>query len=168
MSYCGLGSVVRCLRLWDVDNGAGHTANEDHRAGCRASFHEVFCYTRGEEVCAVHIDAPELLHSFVGVGDGIVVLGEAGTGDQMVDLAVFANNFGEGGLDGDWIGDVTMVSCDVGYTEDTLFLGRRELGSVVGLGVGVVFLELFDDRFCGGLGLFLWSSLAVAYQRGMP
>jgi len=59
----------------------------------------VLCYAGGEEVCAVDVDAPELLHAFVGVGDGVVVLGEAGAGHEVVDLAVLFDDVGERGLD---------------------------------------------------------------------
>ena len=81
MSYCGLGGVIRGLWLWDVDDGTGHAADEDHGAGGGFALHQVLCYTCGEEVCAVYVDAPELLHAFVGVANRVEVLGEACAGD---------------------------------------------------------------------------------------
>lgn len=103
MSHCGFCCIVGCLWLRNIDDGTRHGANEDHRAGCCVSFHEVFCNACSEEVCAVYVDAPELLHPFVGVGDGVVVLGKAGAGDQMINLAVLANDIGKGGFDGGWV-----------------------------------------------------------------
>lgn len=91
VSHCGLGSVVGCLGLRNVDNGAGHTANHDNAARSLA-FHQVLRDTRGEQVGTVHVDAPKLLDSVVGIADGVEVLSESGRGDQVVDLAVLLHD----------------------------------------------------------------------------
>lgn len=78
MSHSSLSSIIWCLRLRDIYNRSRHATDEDHRASPGLTFHEMFRYTSCEEVCSVDVDAPELLHPFVGVGDGVVVFGEAG------------------------------------------------------------------------------------------
>ena len=49
-------------------------------------------HARREQVRAVHIDTPQLLHTVVRVVDGIVVLGEASGRHQDVDFAVRLHN----------------------------------------------------------------------------
>lgn len=83
--------VVWSLGLGNVDDLSGHAADHDDAARC-LTLHEVFCDTRCEKVCAVNINPPELLHSVIGVGDGIEVLGEPGGGDQVVDSAMLLDD----------------------------------------------------------------------------
>lgn len=144
MSHSGFGSIIWSLWLRDVDNSSGHTADEDHGASTALSLHQVLRYTRGKEVCSVDVDTPKFLHSFVWVGNGIVVLGEPGGCDEVVDLPVDTDYVFERGFDGCWVGDITVVSCYVGNAEDAVFLCGCEFAAVVGLAVWVVLFELFD------------------------
>lgn len=82
------------LRLRHVDNGAAHAADEDHAALCLA-LHEVAGDGGGEEVGAVDVDGEQLAHAVDGVVGGVVVLGEAGRRDQVVDLAVLREDVGD-------------------------------------------------------------------------
>ena len=101
------------LRLGHVDNGARHAADEDHAAGA-LSRHQVAGDRGGEEVGAVDIDSPELAHTIDGVVDGLEVLGEAGRGDQVVDLAVRCDDLGYALIHGLRIGDISIVCRDLG------------------------------------------------------
>lgn len=83
----------------------------------------MFRYTCCKEVRPINIDAPKLLHSFVGVGYSIVVLCEASRGDEMVYLSMSLDDGGKGVLDRSGIGYIAVVSSHVGNTEDTIFLG---------------------------------------------
>ena len=107
------GRIVRRLGLGHVDDGPRHGADHDDAAG-RFALHEVAGHADGEEVGAVHVDAPELLHAVVGVGDGVEVLGEAGGGDEVVDAAVGREDFGDGGCHGVGVRDVGVVGGDFG------------------------------------------------------
>lgn len=77
MSHGSLGSVIRRLRLRHVDDAPGHGADHDDAAGCLA-LHQVLGYACGEEICAVHVNAPELLHPVERVADCVEVFGEPG------------------------------------------------------------------------------------------
>lgn len=90
---------------------------------------------RGEQIGSVHVDTPEFLHTFVGVGDCIVILCESGRGDEVVDFAVGGNDGGEGFIDRSRVGDVTAMGCHFGDV----------------FGVWVVLLELVHEEFGGGL-----------------
>ena len=107
------GRIVRRLGLGHIDDGARHGADHDNAAG-RFALHEVAGHADSEEVGAVDVDAPELLHAVVGVGDGVEVLGEAGRGDEVVDAAVGGEDFGDGCCDGVGVRDVPVVGGDFG------------------------------------------------------
>ena len=79
--------IIRRLWLGHVDDGPGHGPDHDDAARGFA-LHEVARHAHGEEIGAVDVDAPEFFHPVVGVGDGVVVFGEAGRGDEVVDFAV--------------------------------------------------------------------------------
>lgn len=147
MANCCFGCVVRSLWLWNVDDGAGHAAYEDHAAACSLSCHQVFRNAGCKKVGSVDIDTPKLLHAFVRITDSVEVLGESGRGDEVVDLAVSADDVGEGRFNSCWVGNVTVVSCYVWNTEHSILFSRRKLGTIVGFGVGVVLFELFDNAF---------------------
>lgn len=53
----------------------------------------------GEQVCTVDVDAPELADAVDGVVDGLEVLGETGGCDEVVNLAMLLDDFGDGGVD---------------------------------------------------------------------
>lgn len=109
----GLGCVVGGLGLGDVDDGAGHAADHDHAARALTR-HEVAGDRGGEEVGAIDVDGPELAHALDGVVDGLEVLGEAGRGDEVVDLAVGGDDLGDAGFDGLGVRDIGVVGCDFG------------------------------------------------------
>lgn len=76
MSDRRLGRIVWCLRLRDVDDRSTHTSNHDH-AAIDLALHEMLGDSDSEEVGTINIDAPELLDTVVGIGDGVKVLGKA-------------------------------------------------------------------------------------------
>lgn len=86
------------LGLGNVDDGTAHAADEDH-AALGVALHEVAGNGRGEEVGAVDVDGEQLAHTLDGVVGGVVVLGEAGGRDQVVDLAVLRDDVGDAGAD---------------------------------------------------------------------
>ena len=137
------GRIIRRLGLGNVDHGTRHGADH-HDTARRFAFHEVPGNADGEEVGAVHIDAPELLHAVVGVGDGVEVLGEAGGGDEVVDTAVGGDDFGDGGCDGVGVRDVAVVGGDFG-------------ASVGGLG-----------QLGKGAELYAWTIVPTFRHRGSP
>lgn len=105
--FCFLKGNLR-LGLRDVDNGARHAANHDHAAVALA-LHEVAGDRGGKQVCAVDVDGPQLAHAVDGVVDGLEVLGEAGRGDEVVDLAVGGEDLGDATVDRVGVGDVGVV-----------------------------------------------------------
>ena len=113
MSDGGLGRVVGRLRLRHVDNGAGHGADHDHGA-LGLALHEMPSDLAGEEVRAIDVDTPQLLHAVWRVCDGIEVFGEAGRCNKVVNLAVTLDNVGNDLLDRHVVGHVTVVSRDFG------------------------------------------------------
>lgn len=115
MAHGSLGSVVRRLGLGHVDNGAGHAADHDNAAGSLA-LHQVLGDAGGEEVCAVDVDTPELLHAVERVRDGVEVLREAGRGDEIVDFAVLGKHFRDGGVDGVGARNVGIVCGHIGHS----------------------------------------------------
>lgn len=56
-------------------------------------------HARGKQIGAVDVDPPQLAHAVDRVGDGLKVLGEAGRGHEVVDLAVLGHDLGDAGLD---------------------------------------------------------------------
>ena len=115
MTHSSLGRVVRRLRLRHVDNSTGHATNADNATRCTTT-HQVLSSLNTEEICSVDVDAPELLHALIGVGDSFVVLAEAGRGDKAVNFAVLFDYGGEGLGDGFGGGDITEVT---GYEGDS-------------------------------------------------
>lgn len=87
-------SVIRCLRLGDVDDRTAHGADHDNTAGLLA-FHEMLSNTNGKQPGAVDIHAPQFLHAVVRVVDGGVVFCETGGSHQVVDFAVLGDDFVE-------------------------------------------------------------------------
>lgn len=113
MSDSCLSGVVRSLRLWDVDNGSGHATNHDDAARY-LPLHEVLRDCHRVQVGTVNIDSPELLYAVMGVGDGIVVLGEASRCNEVVDLAVLLQDLGKRLVDRRRARDVAEMCCDLG------------------------------------------------------
>lgn len=66
MSYSSLRCIVWSLRLRNIDNGARHATDTDN-ASRRLASHEVLGSLNAEEICAIDVDAPELLHSLIRV-----------------------------------------------------------------------------------------------------
>lgn len=100
--------IVRRLRLRDVDNRSGHGADEDH-AALLLPRHQVLGYRTGPVVRPVEVHRHELLQPVRGVCDCVEVLGEAGRRDEMVNLAMLADYFGQGVVHGISIGDIAVV-----------------------------------------------------------
>lgn len=70
-------------------------------------------HARGEKVCSVDIDAPELLHAVKRVVYRFEVLRESGGCDEVVDLVVFREDFGEGCVYRVRVGYIGVMGCDV-------------------------------------------------------
>jgi len=112
MTDRSLGRVVWSLWLRHVDNGTRHTANHDH-AALGLPLHEMLGHADGEKVGAVNIDAPQLLDAVVWVADCVKVLGEASRSDEVIDLAVIADDLLDDLVDRFRIRDIGVVSCDL-------------------------------------------------------
>lgn len=95
MANYSLGRVIRRLGLRNIDDGAGHPAN-DHYAPQRFSLHQVLCDAGGEEVCPIHNDTPQLLRAGVRIGNNAEILGKSGASNQVVHLALLGNDVGDG------------------------------------------------------------------------
>lgn len=115
MTNSSLGRVVRSLRLRNVDNGARHATNH-YNAARSVALHQVLGNTGREQVGTIHDDTPQLLHTVVGVRDGIEVLREASRGDQAVDSTVLVNDLLERCVDGIRVGNVGVVRSDLGHS----------------------------------------------------
>ncbi len=98
MPYSSLGCIVWRLWLRDVHNGAGHGSNHDHGA-LYLTFKEMSSYLTSEEVCTIHIDAPQLPHPLWWILNGIKILRKAGGCDQVIDLAMVFDNIANHRLD---------------------------------------------------------------------
>jgi hypothetical protein len=101
MSDCGLSSVVWGLWLWNIDNCAGHAANEDH-ASRRLSLHQMSRYRGCKQICTVHIDTPKLSDTVNWVVDSFEVLCKTCRRYKIVNLAVYFKDLRNGGIDGFW------------------------------------------------------------------
>ena len=101
MSDCSLSRIVGSLRLRHIDNGSGHATDHDDAARY-LPLHEVLRDCHRVQVGTVNVDSPKLLYAVMGVGDGVVVLGEASRRDEVVDLTVRLEDLGEGLVDGCW------------------------------------------------------------------
>lgn len=82
-----------------------------------------------EEVGTIDIDGPELAHAVDGVVNGLEVLGEARGSDEGVDLAVLLDDLCDAGVDGVGVGDISVVSGDLGNAAQI-----SKLRSLLGLG----------------------------------
>lgn len=111
------GGIVRRLGLRYVDNGAGHGADKDN-ASASLTRHQVLCSLYGEQVGAIDVDSPQLLHTIKGVRNGIEVLGEAGRCHEVVDLAVLLHNVRKRFRDGFWVRDIGVMGCDLGQSDN--------------------------------------------------
>lgn len=67
-----------------------------------------------EQVGTIDVDSPELAHAVDGVVNGLEVLGEARGSDEGVDLAVLLNDLCDAGVDGFGVGNIGVVSGDLG------------------------------------------------------
>ena len=105
---CSFGRIVRSLRLWHIYDASTHAPNHDNAAP-RPPLHKVSCNTSSEEVGAINVDTPELLHTVVRVRNSVKVLGEASTGDKVVNPAMSTDDFGNGTVDTIRVGDVGKV-----------------------------------------------------------
>ena len=77
------------------------------------------------EVGAIEIHTHQFVEAVGGVCNGVEVLGEAGGGDKMVDLAVSADDLVEGASDRLGIRDITEMRSDFRFpTKKTVVSGR--------------------------------------------
>lgn len=93
----------------------------------------------GEEVGAVDVDVPELAHTVDRIVDGLEVLGEAGRGDEVVDLAVLLDDVVEAGPDRGLVRHVGVVGGDLGHAGGARVLAAEDLDELGGLLLGFVF-----------------------------
>lgn len=140
MSDRRFSRIIRRLRLRHIHNRPAHTADEDHTARA-LTLEEVARDARGEEVRAVDVDAPELLHPVVGVRDGVEVLGEAGRGDEVVELAVRGDALVDAGRDGVRVRHVAVVGGDFGDVIGAGIFGPEGVHEVLGLFLGFFFYK---------------------------
>ena len=79
----------------------------------------------GPEVGAVEVHAHQFVETVGGVCNGVEVLGEAGGGDKVVNLAVSADDLVEGASDRVGIRDITEMRSDFRFpTRKTMVSGR--------------------------------------------
>lgn len=76
--------------------------------------HQVLSDSDSKEVCAVYVDAPQLTHAINRVVDSIIVLGETGTGDEVVDLSVLLDDILDAALHRVGIRNIGVVGGDLG------------------------------------------------------
>lgn len=93
------------LRLGNVDNGARHAANQDHASGCLA-LHEMARDRGSKQVSAVDIDSPQFAQAINRIVDGLVILSEAGRCNEVVNLAMLFDDFGDTSVDRGGVRDV--------------------------------------------------------------
>lgn len=139
----------------DVDNGTRHAADEYYATGSLA-IHEVTSHTSSEEVGAVDVDAPELSHTIDGVFDGVEVLGEAGRGNEVVDLSVLVDDIREDALNRGLIADCEKSAMFRVLSEAnklTIAVVSGDLGHSVS--AGVLVLEDLDKLLCLFLSFLL-------------
>jgi len=117
VSHGSLGGVVGGLRLRHIDDSARHGADHDDVAW-GVALHQMLGYARGEQVGAVDVDAPELLHALERVVDCVEVLGKACRGDQVVDPAMLGYYLGQSRAHRVWVGDVGVVGGDFGHSKE--------------------------------------------------
>lgn len=110
--YSSLGSVVRGLRLRHVHDCAGHGSDHDD-ASWRLALHQMPRDTSREQVRPVDIDTPEFLDSVIWIFYGVEVLGEAGRGNQVVDLTMLLHNLGNSGVDRVRVRNIGVMRCDL-------------------------------------------------------
>ena len=115
MSHGCLCSIVRCLRLRHIDNGARHRANHNHTTLCLA-LHQMPSNLATEKVCPVNVHAPKLPEPIWWVCDSVEILSETGRCDQVVDLAMVLDNFGDRGFDRLIVRDIAEMRSDLGNT----------------------------------------------------
>lgn len=104
----------------------------------------MFRDARRKQISSIHIHPPKLLHPLVRVGDGVVVLREAGRGDEVINLAVLGDDLAEGLVDRIGGCNVAVVGGDLGCAEGAVFLAHLEFCTVVLFRIGVLVLEIRD------------------------
>lgn len=129
------------MGLGYVHNGAGHASDEDH-ATVGLARHQMLSDGDGEEVCAVYVDAPQLTHAINRVVDSIIVLGEAGTGDEVVDLSVLLDDTFDAALHRVGIRNIGVVSSDLGNSGSAGVLLAEHLDQLDGLALSLLFCSV--------------------------
>lgn len=94
MPDCSLSRVVWGLWLGHVNNGTRHATNQ-HKASWSFALHKMFGHSYCEKIGTVDDNAPELLHTVVGVGDRVEVLRESGGGNEVVNLSMLFDDLAD-------------------------------------------------------------------------
>lgn len=105
------GSVVRSLRLWNIDNASRHTSNEHHTSR-RLSPDQMFCDCNGEKICTVDIYPPELLHPIWRITDSIKVLCKSSGCYESVNFAMLMQDFGNCDINRLVVGHICIMCCN--------------------------------------------------------
>lgn len=141
VSDCCFRCIVRSLWLRHVDNRTGHASYHDD-ASWRLSLHQMFRHASCEEICAIHIYTPQLLHPFIRIGNGIVVLDETCRGDQMIDLAMFFDDLGQCAGDRIRIRHITVVCRDFRGSKHAGIFAIGNVRTVVSFRFSVLLFEV--------------------------
>jgi hypothetical protein len=149
-----LCSVVWCLWLWYINNGARHTSNEHNASWC-ISRHQVLCDSNCEKICAIDIDAPELADPVDRVIDGLEVLCESCRCDQVVNLAMLFDNLSNSCLNRFLRRYVGIMSGDSWNTTLLRYDLYADLPGYLLVGSWVLLSECLHELLCLLFGLLL-------------
>lgn len=101
------------LGLRHVHNGTRHASDHNNATGS-LSLHEVAGNRAREEVGSVNVDSPELAKTVDRIVDSFEIFGEASRGNQVVNLAVLLDDFGNASINRFGIADIGVVGGDLG------------------------------------------------------
>merc|ERR1712093_192751 len=147
MSNSRLRSIVRCLRLWNVDNSSRHATNEDH-ASRRLSLHQVLRDGDSKQVCSIHVDTPQFSYSLNWVVDCLEVLCESCRCDQVVDLAMLRDDLGNGGFDGFLGRYIGVMGCDFGNFICSWVLLYESCDQLLCLLLCLLLVQIHNSHIC--------------------
>ena len=77
----------------------------------------MFRYTRREKICSINIHTPKFPHSINGIGNRVKVLGKASRRYQIINSSMLLNNLRQNTSDRIRIGNIAIVSGDLGKAE---------------------------------------------------
>lgn len=105
-----------------------------------------------EEICAIYVDAPQLAHAVNRVVDSVVVLGETGAGDKVVDLSVLLDDLVNTLLNRVCIRYIGVMSGDLGHSGGARVLLAEHVNQLDSLAFGF-FLCLVGDELSAIISL---------------